>query len=99
MTGLTSRHIFGETTVQLGLATHFVPFERFEELENELFKCKDFDQVKETVDSFSVPATGLNSNFWQVSRDIFPIVYSLETLRTRFFTILIIRTSTACSRN
>ena len=58
MTGLTSRHIFGELTVQLGLATHFVPFERFEELEKKLFKCNDFDQVKDTVDSFSVQAMG-----------------------------------------
>ena len=58
MKGLTSRHIFGKTTVQLGLATHFVPFEKFEELEKKLFKCADFDQVKETVDSFSIQATG-----------------------------------------
>jgi len=52
--GLTSRHIFGAETVQLGLATHLVPFERHAELGELLLLSGTFTEVKEIVDSMAI---------------------------------------------
>ena len=55
--GFGARHIWGKTTVQTGLATHFVPFERHFNLENEL-KMLNFsseEEIRELIESFCEP--------------------------------------------
>ena len=51
--GLTSRHIFGEKSVQLGLATHFVPFEKHADLAQKLLKTESFQEATELVEKLS----------------------------------------------
>ena len=55
--GFGARHIWGKTTVQTGLATHFVPFERHQKLENELkeLNFSSEEEIRDLIESFSEP--------------------------------------------
>ena len=54
--GLTSRHIWGEETVQLGLATHLVPESRYEQFVAKLKSNNftDFSMIEELVNDFAL---------------------------------------------
>lgn len=61
--GFGARHIWGKTTVQTGLATHFVPFERHQKLENELvhLNFSSEEEIRELIESFAEPVNRMQN--------------------------------------
>lgn len=71
---LTGNSLRGSDLLHAGIATHYVPYERFTALEKALTEARNAEEVRECLGSFSVPAAS------------FSLAENLDTLR-RIFTV------------
>ena len=60
---LTGRTIDGEEALQIGIATHLVPFSRYEEMQNQILSrnFENFSEIEKIVQSFAQPKSALPS--------------------------------------